>query len=145
MDKDRLRANQPAPDRAPAEATLDPNEFWSPQPSRVYTELNDAAAEGAAKPSVDPITEADMLMAERQDTTGGCAAQGNSPFVIADHEQQHTDGDLKTDLEFDIGLRSGQGQSGHGEPPVILPNVGGTRANEVSVITLPIARPRQGT
>jgi len=146
MDRDKLLENQPAADRAPAEATLDPNEFWSPQPSRVYAELNDAAAEGAARPTLDPITGADTLMAERADTTGGCAAEGNSPFAIPDHEIARTAGDVKTDLEFDIALRSGQGQSGQpGELPVILPNVGAAPPGEVSIISLPTGGRRQGT
>jgi hypothetical protein len=142
MDKDRV--NQPAPDLQPDNPAAD-IENWSPQPSTVYDLQDNAAAEGAAKPAVDPIAEADRLMEQHQDLSGGCGSQGNSPFVIADHAIQHTDGDLKTALEFDIALRSGRGQSGQpGEPPAMLPTVGDTPPNEVRVIALPVARPRQG-
>jgi hypothetical protein len=142
MDKDRI--NQPAPDMPEETAeTLDPNATWSPQPSRLYSEFDAAAAEGAKRP--DAITEADALMEQRQDLGGGCAAPGNSPFVIAAHAVEHTDGDVHDNPDCSVALRSGQGQSGHGEPPVILPNVGGAPPNEVSVISLPVARPRQGT
>ena len=136
--------NQPAPD-VPNETaeTLDPNATWCPQPSRIYSEADNAATEGARRS--DAIAEADALMSEMQDTTGGCAEQGH-PFVIADHEVQHTGGDVKTDLEFDIALRSGEGQSGApGPAPVILPNLSGAPPGEVSIISLPVGGRRQGT
>jgi hypothetical protein len=140
MDRDFLERNKPATDRPPDDLAT-PVDTWSPQPSRVYTELDNAAAGGARRPDV--VAQADALMERMQDTTGGCAAQ-NHPFVIPEHQIQHTAGDVKTDLDFGIGLRSGQGQSGFGEPPVILPTRG--PEGEVSIIELPTpARQRQGT
>jgi hypothetical protein len=145
MDKDRIVANQPAEDWPPETAdtgTLDPNRIWSPQPSSIYDLQDRAAAEGAPRPDV--IAQADRQMAERQDTTGGCAAQGH-PFLIPDHEVQHTGAVVKTDLpDLNTGLRSGQGQSGFGEEPTIVPTRG--PAGEVSIISLPApASAREGT
>jgi hypothetical protein len=140
MDRDFLERNKPATDRPPDDLAT-PVDTWAPQPSSIYDLQDRAAAEGAPRPDV--IAQADRQMAERQDTTGGCAAQGH-PFVIPDHEVQHTAGGVRTDLDFGVGLRSGQGQSGFGEPPVILPTRG--PAGEVSIIELPPpASQRQGT
>jgi hypothetical protein len=106
--------NQPAPDLQPDNPATD-IENWSPQPSTVYDLQDNAAAEGAAKPAVNPIVEADALMKQRQDLSGGCAAEGNSPFVIPDHEIDHTAGGVK-ECDFAGIPPSGQGQSGGRRP-----------------------------
>ena len=131
--------NQPAPDLQPDNPAVG-IENWSPQPSAVYDLQDSAAVEGVAKPTVDPITAADTLMEQRRDTTGGCAAQGNSPFEIAAHEVQHTAGDVRDNPDCSVALQSGQGQGGQPASPTMLPTAGGTPPS-----VLPVARPRQGT
>jgi hypothetical protein len=111
MDKDRLLENQPAAD-LPPDQPAEGIDTWSPQPSRLYGEFDAAAAEGAAKPTVDPITEADTQMQQRQDLSGACSEQGNSPFLIAAHEVQHTGGQTKEcDFAGIPASRQGQNES----------------------------------
>jgi hypothetical protein len=133
MDKDKLVANQPAPDKpdsgigAGGFAEIDPARIWVKQPSEIYDALDQASTEGASKPGADAIDRADSLMEALQDTTGGCEAQGH-PFEIAGHEVQHNSesGATHPNTEASTPLRSGQGQSGlPGEPeqPLVLPAV----------------------
>jgi hypothetical protein len=77
--------------------------------------------------------EANREHAENLAEMQGC------PFVEPAREHQETQVRVKTDLpDLSIGLRSGQGQSGFGEPPVILPTRG--PEGEISIIELPPPR-----
>lgn len=145
MDKDKLRESQPATDRQP-DQSAELSDNWSPQPSLVYAELDNAAAEGDKRPGDTAYDRAMAGIAANSEHTGNVVEMQGHPFTAAAHEHDPShEGGVKTDLEFDVPLRSGQGQSGVGEPPVILPTVGGTPPNEASVISLPVAQPRQGT
>jgi hypothetical protein len=144
--------NQLAPDK-PEETTetLDPNETWSPQPSTLYQQFDAATEEGQKRPGDSAIDRAAAGIAANAEHAGDPVEMQGHVFVPAEHEVQRNSesGGVKTDLECDIGLRSGQGQSGlrgDSSPVVLLPNVGRTPDGEISIVELPPdTRNRPGT
>ena len=146
MDRDFLERNKPATDRPPDDLAT-PVDTWSPQPSSIYDLQDRAAAEGGTqRPDVRAQAEAGFE-ANREHSESPVEMQGH-PFLEPERQRQRqeTAAVVRTDLDFGIGLRSGQGQSGQpGEPPVILPSRG-PEGEAVGIIELPTpARQRQGT